>query len=82
MFDLQLTVKQYNGKFKLRDIVTIVVKDTTKYLLTDLKPASKYSIEVKSYTATGSSSQTAKKDGKTNKIPTVTGMINPNTQIS
>ena len=54
----------------------IVVKEATKYLLTDLKPDLEYTVKVQSYTAAGGSPQTVQKSAKTNKKPIVTGMSN------
>ena len=61
-----------HGRFKR----VIVVKEATKYLLTDLKPNLEYTVKAKSYTAAGSSPQTVQKSAKTDKKPTVTGMSN------
>ena len=59
-----------HGRFKR----VIVVKEATKYLLTDLKPDLEYTVKVQSYTAAGSSPQKVQKSAKTDKKPTVTGM--------
>ena len=60
-----------HGRFKR----VIVIKEVTKYLLTDLKPDLEYTVKVQSYTAAGGS-QTVQKSAKTDKKPTVTGMSN------
>lgn len=54
----------------------IVVKEATKYLLTDLKPDLEYTVKIQSYTAAGGSPQTVQKSAKTDKKRTVTGMSN------
>ena len=51
----------------------ITVKDTTKYLVTDLEPDTMYTIEVQSYTAAGSGPQPPSHKAATNKVPNVTG---------
>ena len=57
-----------HGRFKR----VIVVKEATKYLLTDLKPDLEYTVKIQSYTAAGGSPQTVQKSAKTDK----TGMSN------
>lgn len=69
---LQLTVESSHGGLKKVN----VVKEATKYLLTDLKPDLEYTVKVQSYTAAGSSPKTVQKSAKTKKKPTVTGKSN------
>lgn len=68
---------------KARNVFKVItVKETSRYLVTGLRPFTTYDVQVQSYTATGSGSQPpSHKNGTTKNVPAVTGKLRPNTEF-